>query len=562
MEFCWENLEYDDCVFPLIEIEKVFDPKVYKKLKQTFPNATNYKSSPSKSKHRQSVIIKERDGNINIIRKKNPTYFQFYEYLKSVDFREQLFAIFTPEIRHKWGFTGITYKSSVELECHKISSGYEEPWSVDKRIQIVKIYIFLGGDGLREGGELCIAQHKHIEETPLYPQYPKLQNLKSIKVYPVQENYAIAFLSTPNSYHCISPIRGVECYFVISLNFRGPCAWKCIWRKNPKPSWFGMELQQNDPELFRKFNELIRNQVRKKIGKKRKQRKKKDIPLPIVEIEIPKMKSHFQDMDMFFDISASHLSYACVCIPAIFKSNFTLLKLDNDKTILQTTCEQALRAKLPLEIYVMTDHAEIHMHIRHEFHEKVSPVFIPNSGKHYIDHVAANLQHIPAKYQYICVLNPNQPMIDPKNIDYAIQKFVDSQHGAQPSFMTTLHYPSYDPDVISGDGNIHNVTDRNHRMMYCSSKMMPHVPNNDFFNFIDEQNPTRHAFHFTTDIWVFHRKTLQTYHNMEETLYAKMEEIHWLKILEHGHCIYSYPVITLYQSPIRNWNEYSLLIEN
>ena len=40
---------------------------------------------------------------------------------------------------------------------------------------------------------------------------------------------------------------------------------------------------------------------------------------------------------------------------------------------------------------------------------------------------------------------------------------------------------------------------------------------------------------------------------------ANVEEIEWLKILEHGHFFYSYPVISQYQSPIRNWNEYSEL---
>jgi len=223
----------------------------------------------------------------------------------------------------------------------------------------------------------------------------------------------------------------------------------------------------------------------------------------------------------------------CALIPARYQSNRLpgkpLLKINN-KTIIQRTYEQTTKSKLLDKIIVVTDDDRIVKHIQ-EFGGDVVKVDIPClNGTERICHVLNKLDH---KYDIIVNVQGDEPFINPDNIDFAINKYLENELDERV-MCTTIHSLLTDIEDLRNRGIGKMILDKYNNVLYCSRALIPHTKSGD-----SDKN-TRYYGHI--GIFVFRRNYLPEFLSHPNTPAQLAEDIEWLKILEMGYSIKSFQV--------------------
>ena len=223
----------------------------------------------------------------------------------------------------------------------------------------------------------------------------------------------------------------------------------------------------------------------------------------------------------------------CCIIPARYNSSRLpgkpLLEI-NSKTILERTYNQVLKSKLISNIYIATDDDKIVDHVN-SF--KGNVIKVDEECLNGTERICYALDDIDKKYNIIVNVQGDEPFINPENIDYSINKYIEFIKSDDSMVCSTIHYKITDPQEINNRGVGKLITDRNNNVIYCSRAMIPHnksgiITNTDYLGHIG--------------IFVFKRDFLPIYLNTPNTPAQLSEDIEWLKIIEMGLRIKSFLV--------------------
>lgn len=244
----------------------------------------------------------------------------------------------------------------------------------------------------------------------------------------------------------------------------------------------------------------------------------------------------------------------CFCIPARYNStryNKKLLKSFGDLTCIERTFIQCAKSKYAnkANIFVLTD--SIHIKEKMENYD-VNVIMTSENHINGTDRISGNLDKIPQKYEIIVNIQADEPFIDSKNIDLAIDKHINCINNTSELYYTTLHQESKEANYIKNTSSVKVITDLNNNVLTYSRSVIPH-------NKIGKID-TNKTYKLFTGIYVFNRTLLSNYSKLENTPLQLEEDVEQLKILEHGYMIKSYPTIVYNEISLNTEEDYEFLV--
>lgn len=228
-------------------------------------------------------------------------------------------------------------------------------------------------------------------------------------------------------------------------------------------------------------------------------------------------------------------SKVCALIPARYQSSRLPgkpLKKIGDYTIIQRTYLQTAKSKYldKSRIFIVTDDDRIADNIK-EIGGQV--LMMKEDCLNGTERICRVLDQVDKQYQVIVNVQGDEPFIDPKNLDFVIEKYFQSL-GDPLMVCTTIHCQIKKHEDLNNRALGKMVIDCNDNVLYCSRAMIPHTKTGD-------SDPSTSYFGHI-GIFVFRRSYLLDYFTSENTSAQLAEDIEWLKILEMGYRIKSYQV--------------------
>lgn len=216
-----------------------------------------------------------------------------------------------------------------------------------------------------------------------------------------------------------------------------------------------------------------------------------------------------------------------ICIPARLNSfrlpEKPLLKI-NGKSIIQHVYEKALQIKYNKDIVILTDDIKI---------KNVVDTFALNKC-HIISEECLNGSDRIIKYlkknsinsQIIVNIQGDEPFIDPRNIERAIENYFHRKKDDKDIVCSTIYHHTFSNIDIMSKSKVKIVLDKNSNIMYGSRSVIPSTKRST----INELIPYK----IHIGIFVFDKDYLINQYATEETENQICEDIEWLKILEQG----------------------------
>lgn len=239
----------------------------------------------------------------------------------------------------------------------------------------------------------------------------------------------------------------------------------------------------------------------------------------------------------------------CALIPARYGSSRLMgkpLYKINGQTIIQKTYTQTSSSKYVDAVFVVTDDERISNHVK-EIGGNV--LMVTEECLNGTERIAKALPEIDGKYDIIVNVQGDEPFIDPANIDYMIEKFLENETDSK-MVCTTLHYTMHRIDEIINRGIGKMLIDKNNTVMYCSRAVIPHTKNGQ----INQET----KYHGHIGIFVFKRDFLKEFLESANTPAQLSEDIEWLKIIEMGYSIKSFEV-SEYEIGVNTEDDYNYL---
>lgn len=239
----------------------------------------------------------------------------------------------------------------------------------------------------------------------------------------------------------------------------------------------------------------------------------------------------------------------CALIPARYQSSRLpgkpLLEIGG-KTIIERTYSQTVKSKFINEVYVVSDDDRIINHI-----ESIGGkcIKIDSECLNGTERICKSLPLLESNYDIIVNVQGDEPFIDPDNIDYAISKYLENESDDN-MVCTTIHTKLEDVNEINSRTIGKMVMDKYNNVMYCSRAVIPHTKNGN----LDVNN----VYNGHIGIFIFRRSYLPLYMMDKNTPAQLSEDIEWLKIMEHGYKIKSYPVSS-YEIGINTMEDFNYL---
>ncbi len=224
----------------------------------------------------------------------------------------------------------------------------------------------------------------------------------------------------------------------------------------------------------------------------------------------------------------------CALIPARYHSTRLdgkpLLKINN-KSIIQLTYLQVLKSKYINDIYVVTDDDRIIESIK-EVNGKC--LKITENCLNGTARICYSLNKIDKKYNIIVNCQGDEPYINPNDIDYAIEKYIDNIN-IEDHVCTTLHTKIINYDDLYNKSIGKMVMNKNNDVLYCSRNMIPSSKTgkpNSLINYYSH-----------IGIFIFNRDYLENdYMSNPSSDLQKSEDIEWLDCIYYGYKIKSFCV--------------------
>lgn len=245
---------------------------------------------------------------------------------------------------------------------------------------------------------------------------------------------------------------------------------------------------------------------------------------------------------------SEHKARICICIPARYNSSRLPGKLMYDicgKKVLQLTYEKSLECKYVDDVFIFTDN-----HIIYDFMETLGAnvIMTDENCKNGSERLSKYLDKIPGKYDIIVNVQADEPFIDPRNVDYVIEKHIQDDSDV---FYTTLHQKLSNQEYISSSACLTVTVNKTGKVMYYSRSVIPGNKQNDI--------KSEYEYLGFTGIYVFNRQHLALYKDLEDTPCQLMEDIEQLKILEHGYEIQTYEAPHFNEISLNDIKDYDYL---
>jgi 3-deoxy-D-manno-octulosonate cytidylyltransferase len=219
----------------------------------------------------------------------------------------------------------------------------------------------------------------------------------------------------------------------------------------------------------------------------------------------------------------------CICIPARFNSSRLpgklTMKLDNI-TVIEKTFLEAKKSKIASKIFILTDNNNIKKIF--ENRDDVTVIMTDENCKNGTERISTNLNKIDQKFDLIVNVQGDEPFIDYRNIDHAIEKHL--KNNCENLFYTTLHQKIEDVKYLESPSCLTVQFTRNNDVMTYSRSILPG-------NKTGKPDLEKYDYYGFTGIYVFNREYLKEFHNMENSKYQDIEDIEQMKIIENGYKI-------------------------
>lgn len=199
--------------------------------------------------------------------------------------------------------------------------------------------------------------------------------------------------------------------------------------------------------------------------------------------------------------------------------------------------EQVLRAKVPGNVMVATDDAEIAQVVREAgAAAEITRPDHPNGSSRiaevmgrlpaFCPQAAAKLGIDPASLPIVLNVQGDEPEINPDDIDRLAQAMLDAAAAAEEPVMFTLAAPLTSEAEAMHPGIVKVVTDQRGRAMYFSRSVIP---------WSRDGGPVRRLRH--AGVYAYRRDFLMTYPDLAPTPLEQAESLEQLRVLEHGFSI-------------------------
>ena len=221
-------------------------------------------------------------------------------------------------------------------------------------------------------------------------------------------------------------------------------------------------------------------------------------------------------------------------IPARYQSSRLpgkpLLKFGNE-TMIQKVYQQTIKSKLIDKAFVLTDDIRVK--------ESVEAIggnclMITDECLNGTERICIAVNKFPELFEnvkYIVNVQGDEPFINPKHIDIAINKMIQSKK--ENIKCSTLHYKINKVDELNNTSIGKLVLDSNDCIMYCSRNCIP-------ANKSSKPNLQNCNYYAHIGLFVFDIDYLKNnYYNKPNTPLQLEEDIEWLKLLEQGFTIVS-----------------------
>ena len=255
--------------------------------------------------------------------------------------------------------------------------------------------------------------------------------------------------------------------------------------------------------------------------------------------------------EIVFYLNIMNKNNICFCIPARHNSTRLyqklLLKFYNESCI-QKTVKNVLKSKyFNNNIYVLTDNELIKNELNNLNCNVIMTLGSYNNGS---ERISKNLDRISSIFEIIVNIQADEPFISYKNIDEAIDKHLACNN--DNIFYTTLHEEDNSVDYLNSTASLKVVSDINNNVLYYSRNIIPWNKKNEI-----NKNYTYKTF---TGIYVFNRKNLEKYADMNNTELQNEEDCEQLKIIENGYRIKTYPTIEYNEISLNTMEDYKYLL--
>lgn len=258
-------------------------------------------------------------------------------------------------------------------------------------------------------------------------------------------------------------------------------------------------------------------------------------------------KIHYNNKHQLFDkkyIENLINKKICICIPARYNSSRLpgkLLYKFGKYTTLELTYLAVKKCQYVTDIYILTDSLEIKNHMK----KYNTNIILTNECQNGTERISKYLHLIPSKYNIIVNIQADEPFIDSRNIDYAIE------HYNEQAFYTTLHQQIFDHKYLQSTSCVKVMVNKLNEVMLYSRNIIPWNKNN---------NIRYKKYYSFTGIYVFNRQLLEKYHQLDNTESQLEEDIEQLKILDHGYKIKSYEAPYFNEISLNDKNDYQYLL--
>jgi 3-deoxy-manno-octulosonate cytidylyltransferase (CMP-KDO synthetase) len=201
------------------------------------------------------------------------------------------------------------------------------------------------------------------------------------------------------------------------------------------------------------------------------------------------------------------------------------------KSIIHRTYEQVCKSSYIDKVYIVCDGNEIYDHVN--TFSKDACIIISDDCLNGTDRICHALNMLDSNYDIIVNIQGDEPYINPVNIDYMIQKYIDNIKDNE-MVCTTIHA------IIKNDDDIYNrnigkmILNGMDDIIYASRGMIPHTKTGE--------RCIGYEYKAHIGAYVFRREFLEKYLSLENTPLQLAEDIEWLKIIEYGYKIKSYSV--------------------
>lgn len=238
------------------------------------------------------------------------------------------------------------------------------------------------------------------------------------------------------------------------------------------------------------------------------------------------------------------------CIPARFNSSRLpgkpLLKI-NEKTIINHVYDKAKKLENIDKIIVLTDDIRIYNEVVSFGGEcDISDEICLNGTERIVKY----LQRQNTKYDIVVNIQGDEPFINPKNIETALNTMLNNTN--KNLVCSTLHYGTFYENEIKSKSRGKLVLDKNNNIMYCSRNIIPSSKNMDII--------IGREYNIHIGIFIFDYNYLINNYITENTPLQLCEDIEWLKILEQGYDIVSSKVLSA-EISVDTMDDYKYLLE-